>query len=442
VRRIAPQALLRLEGFEAAPRASWAGRTLIALARGHCRLRWFRLAGLPSAERFAALRLQVEAWRPFDELAARLAVSGEEGLAIAWDAAAVRAHLVAAGLSPERCQVVPEVLLQAPGADGLRLLQGADGFEAQCWRDGWLRASRWWAQALTVQDWQEFVHASGGDVATPMPPAEVAALVTTPWARHLPLDASADGADGTERRLVFAGGLALAFAGGLLAHQFWDVRQEGQALAAQIADVKQTTGPVLQARDATMAALDEVDKLAAWYAVPLPVDVVGQLHDTLARSGVQVKDLDLEGSKLRLGLLLSPTATRAGIVKDLQSGGWFTDVVEVRADNARGMVTMEMRIAGPRPPVGGAAPAGVVADSPLPAAAVSPSPVMAPAPVTVPRAAAPAPAASAQAPAPAPVQPPPARAPAPPREPAKPIIAKPDANGMPPPDVFNAVPNR
>jgi hypothetical protein len=384
----------------------------------------------------AALRLQVEAWKPFDDVAARLVLSGEDGLAIAWDAAAARQQFVDAGLAPERCQVTPETLVQAPGPDGLRLLACSEGFEAQSWRDGAIRASRWWSEPLTAQDWQEFVHASGeGREATgPMPQPQTFSLSANAWARHYPLHATGEGAESTEQRLVFIGALALVLTTGLLAHQAWDAHRQGKVLSRQIAEIKTTTASVLGARDATISAVNEVEKLANWFALPLPVDVIGHLHETLGRSGVLVKDLDLEGEKLRLGLQLAPNATRAGIVRDLQAGGWFVDVAEVRADNARGLLTMEMRIAGVRPPVSGsAAPAAEAA--PAPTQPVAAAPALAPAP------AAPAPAAIAKAPAP--VSPAPSPAPArPPQGPPKPIIAKPDANGLPPSDVFNAIPNR
>lgn len=434
-----PQAVLRLEGFDALPRVSSWTQTTIVVARSRCRLRWFRLAGIPANERLAALRLQVQAWRPFESTAARLALFGEDGFAIAWDGAAAQQQLVANGLTPQRCQFMPETLMQPVGPDGLRLLRCAEGFEAQCWRDGFLRASRWWAYALTAQDWQEFVHASGSgrDAGGALPEPQSAAL-TGPWAKHYPLHATADGAEGLEQRVVFVAALALTLATGMVAHQLWGAHQQGQSLARQIVDVKAATEPVLTARDAAMAAVDEVDKLAAWFALPLPVDVIGYLNDTLGRSGVQVKNLDLEGDKLRLGLQLTPNATRAGIVKDLQSGGWFVDVSEVRADNARGLLTMEMRIVGLRPPAAGtgdataAAPAGVAAPAPAPAMATQ-----AQAPITQAPKPAPAPAPATAQVSPAPVRPAPV-----PQGPAKPIIAKPDANGMPPPDVFNAIPNR
>jgi hypothetical protein len=422
-----PQAVLRLEGFDSLPRSHWWAQTTIVVARSRCRVRWFRLAGLPANERLAALRLQVEAWRPFANTGARLALLGEDGIALAWDASAAQQQLRADGLAPERCQFLPETLVQPAGADGLRLLRCAEGFEAQRWSDGFLRASRWWADPLTAQDWQEFVHASGaGDAGSTPPEPQELGIATGAWVKHYPLHASAEGSEGTEQRVVFAGALALTLAAGVLAHQLWDARQQGQALARQIADAKTATAPVLRDRDATMAAVDEVEKIAAWFALPLPVDVIGHLHDMLGRSGVKIKDLDLEGSKLRIGLQLTPNATRAGIVKDLQAGGWFTEVSEVRADNARGLLTMEMRVAGLRPP---AEPLAISAPTPVVEAAVSPRAPAAPAPV-------------AQAPIAAPPQPAPGRPPQPAQGPAKPILAKPDANGMPPPDVFNAIPNR
>lgn len=421
-------------------KARWWAPTAIIVSRSLCRLRWFRLAGLPVNERLDALRLQAQAWRPFDVTMARLVLVEDQGLVIAWDGADALRRLQEAGMSPERCQWMPESLLQEPGADGLRLVQVADGFEAQAWQAGWLRASRWWAAPLTSQDWQEFVHASGlgpeAQGSSELPTPQHLPLSAAPWARHHALDASGDGADAMEQRIVFAGALALTLTLGALGHQAWDAHREARSLAQQIAEVKATTAPVIAARDATMAVFDEVDKLGAWFALPLPIDVIRYLHDALGRSGAQIKDLELEGDKLRLALQLGATASRAAVVKDLQAGGWFTDVAEVRADSARGLVAMEMRINGIRPPVvdpADAAPAvGATGTAPAPAA-------NAPAAVKVP---APAVTATPSTPTPAPAPVPAPRDRQSPPQPAKPIIAKPDANGMPPPDVFNAIPNR
>lgn len=388
----------------------------------------------------------------------RLVLSDEEGLAIAWDAAGAQQHLQSEGLERERCLFIPESLVQAAGDDGLRVVRGVEGFEAQCWKDGFLRASRWWAEPLTPRDWQEFVHASGGarhaalDVATAVPEPQVFEAAAVPWAKHYPLHVSANDAAGLEHRLVLAGALGLTLSAGALAHQFWDAQQKGRALSQQISDTKTAAATVLSARDATVAAVDDVKKMANWFAVPQPIDVIGYLHDALGRSGVQVKDLELEGDKLRLGLQLTPQATRAAVVKDLQAGGWVADVTEVRADNARGLLTMEMRLIGSRPPAAAMATAGAAPPAAAPVAApVSGGGV--PPGVTAAFAAGgtPAPAARVPAPAPAAVAPRPATAPAAPASavmiPGPPLSSimkdgKLDPSYVPPADVFNTPPRR
>jgi hypothetical protein len=320
--------------------------------------------------------------------------------------------------------------------DGLRLVACVEGFEAQYWTASQLEASRWWPAALTDGDWSDFIRASGASRAEPgllqtRPPQPVAADWTPrPWTKHYALDVTEDGDRGIEQRLVLAGGLALSLVTGALGHQLWDVRRESQDLQQQMLEVKSAAAEVLSARDATMAQVQEVEKLAAWYAVPQPIDVIAHLHETLGRSGALIKELDLDGSKLRLGLQLSPQASRAGLVKDLQSGGWLVDVTEVRADNARNLLTMEMRVNGPRPPVAGTAPAApeLVPPSVVPAPAAAPTRV--------------GPPALSPAPAVAPRQPTAAAAARPASAPTGPIFAKPDANGLPPASVFDAIPAR
>lgn len=433
------RAVLRLEGLERPPRLPWGRSLTVVVARSRCRLRWFKLAGLPQSERLSALRLQVEAWRPFDATAARLVLIGEEGLAIAWDDAALHRDLGFADVPADRHHAIPESLLQPALEDGVRLIQGAEGFEAQRWHQGALKASRWWAAPLSAKDWQEFCRSAGlhAGEAQSLPSVQSLAITSKAWARHQGLDGDSDGLQRTELRIAFSGGVAIAVVAGALAQQWWSAEQEGRSIERQMAEIKTTAGEVLAARDQTMAALDDVQKLATWFAQPLPVDVIGQLHESLGRSGIQVKELELEGQKLRLGLQLSPQSTRAGIVRDLQAGGWFTDVTEVRADNVRSMLTMDMRIQGDRPP---ATPAAAP-----PAAA--PQAAASPAPVSNVSAAAANPVAAVQPPA----SPPPAPiANAAPRQAPKIIPIPPDApkptkdNPMPlpPASVFDAIPNR
>ncbi|RTL43526.1 MAG: hypothetical protein EKK53_09795 [Burkholderiales bacterium] len=417
--------------------SAWA-RVPLVVARSRCRLKWFRLHGLPAPERLAALRLQVEAWRPFERTDARLALSGDHGLAVAWDAAALERDLQAAGADAARFQLMPETFSATKTGDGLRLVQGVEGFEAQHWLDGWLTASRWWPQALTEADWAEFVRASGAsrDLSAMALPAAQLVSAGQPWVRSHALQASDDHARGAEQRLVFMGGVALTLAAGVMVHQLWDAHREQRRLAAQLDSLKAAATPVVAARDGTLAQVADIEKLAAWMAVPQPVDVIGHLNETLGRSNVQIKELELERDKLRIALQLGANTGRAVVVRDLQAGGWFTDVTEARADNGRGLLTMDMRIRGAFPPE-----ARAVGEAAVPVQGSVGTPVTSAAPAPQAAAPTPAPAARPAATPPPLVQaaPPGPRTPPPP---AKPIMAKPDENGLPPASVFDAIPSR
>lgn len=398
---------------------------------------------MPTAERLSALRLQAQAWQPFERHAARLILWDQLGLAIAWDEAALERDLAVHGLGLDRCLAIPELLVQRPMEAGVRLIRCLEGFEAQCWRAGQLHSSRWWPTAPSPEDWQTFLRAAGqrdelanaealGSAAIPEPiEVEQAAA---PWVKHHALQATGDnGQHQLERRLVFASSVLLALAAGAAAHQLQGAWQLEHDLKAQVSEFRSKAEKVLQVRDKAVGEAAAVQKLASFSATPQPLEVIAHLHETLARTGVQIKDMELEGERLKLGLQLGPTVGRASIVKDLQSGGWFADVNEARGDGGgRGLLTLEVRIKGAHPPV---------ARTSDPAVPVSPPPNSSP------QAAIQTKAATIQAASQSGAQPAPPTAvkqgaAKPAAEPFKPIYAKPDANGMPPANVFDAIPNR
>lgn len=431
-----------LDGFVAAPaRSAWAQTTVI-IARSRCRFKWFRLQGVPLAERVSALRLQAQAWRPFESHSARLIVWQELGLAIAWDAAALERDLVEHGLKIDQCHLIPELLLQQSMDGGVRIVQGLEGFEAQCWQSGQLQSSRWWPMRPSAAEWLSFLRSAGQTGATDesntpthfdvpdviqLPPEALA------WVKHYALQAASNAVHRQlEGRLVYGGAVLLALAAGAAAHSLYEAWRLEAGLKAQLAELKAKADSVIAVRERAISELAAVQRLANFAAVPQPIEVIGHLHDTLARTGVQVKELELEGERLKVGLQLGPNVARASLVKDLQSGGWFADVNEARGDGGgRTLLTLELRIKGAHAPVVGAEEAPT-ASPPAPNGAQQVSTSLAP---------------SSMAPAPGPAAKPPAggqrqRTAPPPAEPFKPIFAKPDANGMPPADVFDAIPSR
>lgn len=71
---------------------------------------------------------------------------------------------------------IPESLLRGEArAEGLELLQCAEGVEARAWRGGALYASRWWPHKPDSAQWQDFCRGAG------MPPHAVPAVQQAEW---------------------------------------------------------------------------------------------------------------------------------------------------------------------------------------------------------------------------------------------------------------------
>lgn len=364
--------LLLRERASPAVRRLW-GTQVIALPRSRCRFKWFRLASVPAPERLAALRLQTLGWQPFESNAYALILQGSDGLAIAWDQARARDELAAAGFVAERCRLVPETLLREPVDVGVRLVQCSEGVEGQVWRAGALAASRWWAALPSEADWQLFLHAGAAtpeEMARPLPQlAQESTLAAKPWVALHDIDASADArAAGLETRVLAVGALALLVGVGAVARQEWEVVRQMQQRRNDMAALRESAAVAIKSRDQALLKAERVRKFAAVLNEPLPIEVLTHVNDMLGKSGVLLKEFELNGSRLRLGLQLGPQTSRAGLVRDLQAGNWFQDVAEER-QGSLGYTTLKMTLNGLRPRSGAAlAAANAPADAPAPSA--------------------------------------------------------------------------
>jgi hypothetical protein len=391
----------------------------VAVARSACRLKWVRLSTVPPAERADALRVQALAWRPFDDCAQALVLQGDTGLVAAWDRAAATAQLSAAGLDPQRCRLVPEPLLRKPADDGLHLLQAVEGFEAQQWSEGQLRASRWWAQMPSEADWQDFLRSLPGEQRQhERPAAAEQPWLKRPWADLLPGAESAGDDRRREARLVWLAAAAFALAAGFAAAQTFIVERAISAQRATNDELRQRLEPVLRQRERALAQAAQAEVWAAWLRAPLPVELIQHLHDTLARRQVMLKEFELNSRKLRLGLQPPAALPRAELLKALSAGGWFTELAEARTEGAREGLWLEAKLSGPELPA-------------APSAPVPPTLAAEPAPGPAPAAPVFAPAPNAPAPVAQPVRP----APPPPRQAQRPA----SDTDMPPASVFDAI---
>lgn len=309
------------------------------LSRALCRTRSFDLSAVPAAERRAALANLVRAWAPFDRSDYRVVLVGARGLAWAWDSVRVRDMLTDAGASP-KAQPVPECLHRARlAADGMRLVATLEGYEGQQWADGVPVRSRWWPQLPGLADWRTF--AADGDA---LPPVDAAGWLSRPSFDAQPIDNVGNAWPRAERLAAGAAACALVSLSAAQAHQAWTLHQQAGQVVSELSRLAGESAPVLAARDRALALMSEADVLSRGLQGVQPLDVLRHLADVLPGKGVQLKEFDLGGTALRLGLQISPEVQRSAVVRDLQAGGWLVDVTEARDAPGRSWVSLDMKL--------------------------------------------------------------------------------------------------
>lgn len=334
--------------FGSPGKAGLLSRNADVVSRGLCRVKAFSLASVAAGQRELVLRNLLLAWAPFADPEYRVAMRGAQALAFAWDRSGAGGEA--------RSGAVPETLMQQPPAQsGVRVVAGLDGHEGQVWHEGWLLATRWWPAPPEPAEWQLFVRslpALALDVPS-QPPAPVAAVwQNRPWVAAKPIEDLGSGPVQLERLATLAVAVCVTAMGAALARQGWTVLQDREALQAQVAQARLNATPVLAARDRALALRESSDALLRELTAVQPLEVLDHLARALPSTGVLLKDFELTGLKLRLGLELSPDVPRSAIIKTLQAGGWFTEVVEQRESPGRPWASFDITLTSVAPPVG------------------------------------------------------------------------------------------
>lgn len=325
------------------------------LSRARYRLKVFELGAVPARERRAVLRNLLLAWSPFDRSDFRVVISGDRALGFAWDAQLISDSFSEANVKELPC--VPEGLLRpAMAEDGARWVSCLEGVELQVWSRGLISASRWWAQRPRQEELMNFMRSVGGATSA-VPSESELSWAGRPWAEAISMEALASNRSRAEQ---LATGVALMGLMALSAAQFKSslaAYDEHRSLVAELALAEKSAAPVLKARELAMSQANEVASLSKQMTSPQPLELMQHLSSLLPAKGVVLKELELNGLKLRLGLELAPTIARSSIVKDLQAGGWLTGVSEARDAIGRSWVTFDMTLSGALPPVASPAPA-------------------------------------------------------------------------------------
>ena len=350
-RRIDPEQLNRVtRGGTLVPAVP--GRLLTrantVLSRSLYRVRVFPLAAVPLAQRTAVLRNLLRAWAPFADSDYRVVRHGDQALAFAWDRAGGPASVPDTAL--------PEGLLHEPmPQSGVRVVAGLDGYEGQVWQAGWPVATRWWPAPPQAEEWQLFLRSlapawTEGVPAEPPPPAP-AVWRAQPWAATQSIDDLGSGGSRLERIAVMATAACLVALAAGLARGAWGAWQERESLRALATQSRAAAAPVVAARERALALRGTSDALSRELTAVQPLEVLEHLARALPATGVLLKEFELTGLKLRLGLELSGDVQRSAIIKALQAGGWFTEVVEQRELLGRPWSAFELSLASAAPPL-------------------------------------------------------------------------------------------
>jgi hypothetical protein len=301
-----------------------------------CGFRLFRLANVGRNELRDAAALKAREWAPYAETGYHLHLTGEAARIWVWDAARVRDAMQATGVRPGRITVLPESALQARHEDGLHLVECLEGVEGQFWAEGELKASRWWAEPPSPEQWLEFVRATGVVVHAPpgLPPLGQPVWRSRAWTNSgagLELERRGRDAALAGAALLLA---AYAYLAGSLAHDARSLAEIGNRLG----EAQYRAAPVIADREGALANLDYLAGFAKLDPYPPQLSVFARVAENLPSNGAQLASWAYQSGDLQF-TVFSPASSLDILfyVKAYSSVPGFTDVAAERAEGPRSL---------------------------------------------------------------------------------------------------------
>lgn len=319
------------------------GELQLVIPRALCRFGRFDLSKLPQAKRASALALQLPGWSPFAESDQAIAWN-KDGVACVWcwDRGALLRDWAAHNGSSKLPRVLPEPALREPPAvDGVRLFEALQGHEAQHWEGGELLASRWWSEQPLPADQLSFLRDCGLGAAESMIDVQPAApaLLQKPWVSLHRLS-DAGGQLGLSEKYAYAALAFLLMVPALyLGVDHLRLFQARTTALAELARAEERSRGLLSARDAALAATDQVRALQQLQPYPDPLVLMTALARALPEAGGSfIREWEQSEGRLRF-LIASPSAELVGAehVRALESTGLFSDLKLLTQSNPQQM---------------------------------------------------------------------------------------------------------
>ncbi|HSD17993.1 MAG TPA: hypothetical protein VLC71_12140 [Thermomonas sp.] len=151
------------------------------LARGYCAYTVLDGSAVPPRKRRGFIDMAVSRWSPFADAQSHVEWVGDRAMVWAWSKARALAGPDDTILPAPR-RTWPESLFRGqPLPEGEELVALDEGVEARAWRDGVMTASRWWAEAPDLPEWNEFRRGAGLPPAAALPAQASYPLGEGPW---------------------------------------------------------------------------------------------------------------------------------------------------------------------------------------------------------------------------------------------------------------------
>lgn len=254
----------------------WFGPRQCVVPRADCLHRRMAFNGVPVAQRAQALALAAE----------RAAPSPGGRYAVRWQGDVAQVWL----LPPERCSsvgvdevlVAESSLLPPPASpDAERLIAVERGVEGQVWRDGELRASRWWPASPDGEAWARFLRSSGLPVppVSTTPAIDAPVLLSEPWGRPAGRLAWAPAQLEAAFWTVLVMLAAVVIGWHVAAGVAWTAAAEWQAY--RVEQLRASAAPLIAARERAESARERIDAYGALTATPVDLILLADVRRLL-----------------------------------------------------------------------------------------------------------------------------------------------------------------
>lgn len=288
-------------------------------------------AEITATQRNKALTLKVQAGSPYARTGHVALWDGHAAQVWFWDRDRVS--------DVKRAVVLPETLAHPPLTEGVRLLELSTGYEAQAWRGGALRASRFWPESPSREAWQAFIRRAGQWATAPAAPpaAQVPRWLERPYARGAGNELGQLRAQ--TGKLWIAAFVVLALTLSWQGTRYFKYQGLAHRLQQHIATLRQQSQPLIHARAQARSRLEKVQTLQAHLDRPSPLVILDDLLKTMPQD-VHIQHFNLSGQTVKVLFTGKHLLNTAKIVGHIQTLPYVTSVNTGDAQNGQLQLTI------------------------------------------------------------------------------------------------------